>query len=216
MCDKPALFRFFRPDEISCLNFDANPEVTDDTLLFVNHLTGIRRLDLYQTEVSDRGLLYLVDLPNLSVLNVSKTMAVTGRGLAKLKRIGYLTELQAESVKEIGALIPSLRGSSSLQVLCLARDNLTKHDVEAIATCRNLQVLDIAHNPLVGDSAVAHLGRLTKLQQLSLKGCSATPLSIRVLKQLPLKTLSLSKDKWTPSSMNELHNALPKCSIVFY
>lgn len=57
----------------------ANPNVTDQTLDYLQAMTGLRELDLNYTQVTDEGLRTLSQLPRLRILRLRKTR-VTDQG----------------------------------------------------------------------------------------------------------------------------------------
>ncbi len=57
----------------------ANPDVTDQTLLYLTGLSELQELDLNDTQVTDRGLALVAELPRLRVLRLRGTK-VTDQG----------------------------------------------------------------------------------------------------------------------------------------
>lgn len=57
----------------------ANPDVTDQTLEYIEHFRVLKELDLSNTQVTDAGLLILKDLPALAVLYLARTK-ITDQG----------------------------------------------------------------------------------------------------------------------------------------
>jgi hypothetical protein len=73
----------------------ANPDVTDQTLVFIKDCKDLRELDLNRTQVGDDGLAVIAGLPKLEVLHMRGTK-VTDAGfkkylepLATLKQIDF-------------------------------------------------------------------------------------------------------------------------------
>jgi serine/threonine protein kinase len=214
MCERPAYFRLFRPDEISNLHLDSNISLSDDTLLFVDHLTGLRTLELYNTEITDHGLQHIEKLPNITDLNVSNTAGVTGRGLAKLRSLQNLEMLDACRIGDCRALLTALKGSKSLRKLVVAHDDLTDQDMKLIATCKNLSNLSVAKNDAITDAGISELAKLPRLKQLSVVGCSITDASLKMLSKMDLKCLTVDRKLLrTPLAFRELQAAMKGCAV---
>jgi len=75
-------------------------KVTDDGLLHLKGLTGVRVLDLSKTQVTDGGLVHLKGMTNLIDLRLAKTK-VTGAGLEHLKGL-YVLKLNHTKVRDAG------------------------------------------------------------------------------------------------------------------
>jgi hypothetical protein len=57
----------------------ANPDVSDETLLYLRGMDRLRELDLNDTKVTDEGLAVLAELPHLEDLRLART-AITDAG----------------------------------------------------------------------------------------------------------------------------------------
>jgi hypothetical protein len=71
----------------------ANPDVTDDTLVYVLPMQGLYELDLDDTQITDRGLALLKNLPHLERLHLKGTHITDAGFRENLLPIGSLMEL---------------------------------------------------------------------------------------------------------------------------
>ena len=77
----------------------ANPEVTDETLAYLEGMTKLYSLDLNDTQVSDAGLKHLKELPALKELRIKGTK-VTEAGFKE--HLGGLEEPRFIDVRNQG------------------------------------------------------------------------------------------------------------------
>lgn len=86
-----------RPD-VALLQM-ANPDVTDETLAFLEGMTKLYSLDLNDTQVSDAGLKLLKELPALKELRIKGTK-VTEAGFKE--HLGGLERLESIDIRKLG------------------------------------------------------------------------------------------------------------------
>jgi Leucine Rich repeat len=83
------LERISRFDDVSSLELNGSPAVTDDGLRHLGRMRRLRHLDLGGCRISDDGLAALRDLPELRSINLAWT-GVTDAGIAHLSRCPLL------------------------------------------------------------------------------------------------------------------------------
>jgi hypothetical protein len=189
VCEKPQIFRRFRPDEIWTLRLGDNPDVNDDVLLCLDHLTDLKFLYLFSTEVTDKGLAHIQHLKKIEELRLNNTKGVTGNGLAKMDCLKNLRQLDVDHCKNIGVALTALGGSPTLQAISLRNCDLTEQDLNTLCKFPNLISLTLDGNSKVTDSTISKLStRLPKLQILALWRCNVTPDVWRQIK-LPVATV---------------------------
>ena len=214
--ENPQLMRHFRGDEIAEIRLAQNPFLGDDFFFFINHLTGLRILDLEGTEITDRGLAYLEKLPDIQELSVSNTKGVTGNELSRLKCMRVLHILKADHVPNMSKVLSILarNKSNSITELQVMGTNLSDADLQKVRDFPNLIVLRAAQNKEITDVGVSKLVKLKNLKLLDLRFCQLTPACIQYLRQLPqLEVLNISTDKWSKNEQQALHSALPRCKF---
>jgi serine/threonine protein kinase len=194
-CEKPKTFRRFRPDELWRVDVSNLMEASDDLLISLDHLTGLRGLILVSVDISDAGLEHLKNLPNLKDVRVSDSK-ITGAGLAKLKCIKHLDELWIDQIENVQPVLKALDGSTTISYLSAKHDRLTDADMTCISHLPNLEELRLAHDP-INDAELAKLAGLKKLQELDLSHCKITSASIPTLLSFPrLSNLYLDISDW--------------------
>jgi Leucine Rich repeat len=83
----------------------ANPDVTDDTLDYLDGMTKLRELDLNDTKITDAGLAKLARFPALETLRLKDT-AITDAGFREhLMSLDKLRELDLRGTKVTGATV---------------------------------------------------------------------------------------------------------------
>ncbi|CAN5249042.1 hypothetical protein BH10CYA1_BH10CYA1_09660 [soil metagenome] len=216
LCKHPNYFEHFRDDEIAVLDFNWNDEVEDQALLYIDHLKSLREIGLESTEITDKGLAYIKELPGLVKLDVSNTKGVTGEGLSRLKSLPLLTDLRAEVVPNARLYLPILAKSKKISVLSLTASKITDSDLDVVKRCTSLRDLYLSKNAKVTDAGVAKLVVMPELADLDLYGCSITKNCANSLKAISkLRLLSIDARRWTEDDLKALHAALPKVRIEY-
>lgn len=215
VCEKPQIFRRFRPDEIWTLRLGDNPDVNDDVLLCLDHLSDLKYVYLWSTEVTDKGLAHIQHLKKLEELKVSNTKGVTGYGIAKMDCLKALHHLDADHCKNMGAALAALNGSAALQSTSLRSCDLTDQDLNSLCKLSNLVGLTLDGNENVTDSTIIKLAaHFPKLQTLSIWRCNVTPKCTEALKGMKhLSELTIRVDDWSLHDRVVLQRALPNCKI---
>ena len=177
-------------DEVTGVSLNwTKSTVTDDGLVHLRGLTGVRRLDLIGTQVTDAGLAHLQGLTALQSLDLGGTQ-VTDAGLTHLQGLRGLQTLSLNNTQVTGTGLAHLRGLTSLQALHLVNEKFT-------------------------DTGLAHLQGLTSLQELRLNGTQVTDAGLAHLKGLTgLRVLILINTQVTDAGVAELHQALPNCRQI--
>jgi hypothetical protein len=204
-------YRRFRPDDIYRLQLASNDRITDDTLLFIDHLTGLKVLTLEDTEVTDKGLAHL---KTLSLNYLTAPSAVTGEGLSQLN-LKSLTGLKANEVKGVSKVLEDLPAASpAFGFLCLKDDDLSNDDLDKIARLSALHMLEIARNARVTDQGIKKLIKLKHLKSLDIRELSITPACIEYLSKMPaLKELLITNSAWSEKDRIKLRQAIPNCTL---
>src|SRR5262249_32634341 len=102
--------------------------VLDGALIHVGRIPTIRKLDLTDaSRITDHGLAFLQDLPDLRVLHLRGT-AVTDAGL---EHLGQITRLESLALSRTAGVTDAgmqhLRGLTNLRALDLSETNVTDH-----------------------------------------------------------------------------------------
>jgi hypothetical protein len=204
------LFRKFRGDELRKITFGLDPFVTDDVLLTLDHLTGLRSLILTNCDITDQGMSYIANLPSLTELELGVTQ-VSGPGMGRMKWLKKLEIFQASHMKNISAFISAIQTSKSIRVLKLSRNHFAARDFEMLGHIPNLTALSVSTSNIT-DNDLQYLTKLKHLAALDVASCNITPAAIPYLKQMPaLRTLGITTAKWLAADRSRLETALPLC-----
>lgn len=195
----PKFLRAFRPDDLYYIDFsnaqsmqmdrfgavtDSNI-LTDDEMMFLDHLSGLKYLSIKGTRVTDKGLAYIGHLQNLRLLNINGT-DITGRGLQSTAFLQNLVWLDANNIRNGGAVISGLKGSKNIECLFLADAQLKNEDLRLLATMPNLQRLNIVFNADINDEGMKYLLPLHNLKEVELQDCNVTAKGLEALEQMHL------------------------------
>ncbi len=175
----------------------------------LSHMQTLKRLDLWDTPMTDEGCRHLSRLPNLIRLRLDYT-PVGDVGLAAL---GDATALHHLSLFQTNVGDAGLRGlsrSRSLGILEVASPHLTDDGLQdlwqiptlvelRLDTCggftdvgmrhlsriATLQLLQVTACPNVTSAGVAHFAGHAELETLDLTDCAITPDCVETLRTLP-------------------------------
>lgn len=171
--------------------------VTDADLELIAVLTGLKNLDLYETDVTSRGLRRLSECAELRILSLGNNDIddLDGlAGMAQLRELGL-----------IGMHVYRTGGGDEYP--------LTDTGTGVLATLTDLESLDLRFNPIT-DVTLERLAGLTKLRKLELDNTSITDHGLVHLRSLKnLEYLGLEDTPVTSKGAKELLGRLPKLRI---
>jgi len=151
--------------------------VTDSDLPLLAEQTSLGSLDLAMTRISDRGLLHLKPLTNLTDVNLYYAESVTDQGLAVLRSWKKLKRLNLRGTKITDSTLQLLNGLTALESLDIGFAQVT-------------------------DSGLSQLSALSQLKNFSLGGNKLTDAGLQALRLMPLITdLDLSGAQRTDSGL---------------
>lgn len=174
---------------LEVLNLADNRKVTDAGMEKLNRLSGLKKLVLVGTNISDRGILKLRGLKNLKTLTLSSSVGAAGlRHLARnfpglrelkitsplgadeyetfagMKRIEYLDLTEGKNVSDEG--LKSIGVMESLKTLFLFRSDITDAGLKHL---KNPLLEDLRlGNTRIRGSGLASLAQLKNLKALNL------------------------------------------------
>jgi hypothetical protein len=162
-------------------------KATDEQLALLASLSDLETLELGNNEgITDRGLIHLADLQNLSTLYLYQT-GVRGPGLAHLERL------------------PKLHSIS------LSRSELGDAGLKHLGNMLHLKWADLDQTHIT-DAGMADLAKAIGLETLSLRRTDVSDEGIRSLESLRnLKSLNLVGTRVTAAGVARLKRALPDC-----
>jgi hypothetical protein len=206
------LLRSFPANALACLALNST-SITDKDLAFVNHLSGLRRLELEDTDITDAGLEQLSKLSSLEYLRLSNTLV---RG----NTFGYLaaTNLKNLHLDNLALGARAFREVSKfkeLRWLNLSRVHLTDSALAELAQLPKLYGLIIPNNHTLTDIGLRKLVGMKQLRRLDLSSTGVTLGGVLALKGIPLKWLKLSSSFKSEQGSALLHRAFPHAVIEF-
>lgn len=185
--EQPEVFNSFRPFDLQHLigPFEIGETVeTKPAMPFIAKLAGIDTLNLSASNIDDDQVVYLNQMPNLKTLDLSSTR-LTGRGLAKLKRLKELESLRFGSNSDYEPMLLALQGSEKLKTLSLefVDPPLSEAEARIIASCKNIERLDL-ETSLTSNEALQILSKLPKLNYLNVQSCLISSNAVENFKKL--------------------------------
>lgn len=211
-CNSPSYFRRFRPDELYEIDINKNFDATSEVINYLDHLSGLEDLSLFDTEINDDCIPALNQLKGLKNLDLSDTN-MTGVGLAQMKTLNQLKALRVNQLTNVGPLILALQKSEAIDTLHIDSTTLTRKDMERITTIKNLTGLAVSGTK-IGLGGLEILSHCPKLDEIEIAGDGFQVTVIPFLKKFhSLKTVLLSCDFWSKEDMAQLRSSLPHVKL---
>ncbi|HEY5314151.1 MAG TPA: hypothetical protein VIK18_16585 [Pirellulales bacterium] len=238
--NKPALLD--RADDLPAQSFAVSAVelgrgrlVNDQSLANLDGLSGLKRLTLWETEITSNAAAHIRLHPSLSSLNVADTVfgdagieqiaGVTplvvfqangtpisdrgAQGLARMKKLHNLYLFNTQ-ITDAGATYLS---ELPLERLGLQGTRITDASLKQLVKCTRLQYLSLDRTA-VGDAGIALVARLPVLRELELHETRITDRSVEVLGSMKsLAKLTLSDPPISQAACDKLRAALPGCKI---
>ena len=137
----------------------------------LRQLTGLLRLDLSRTPLTDAGLAAIAVHAGLLELNLWGCDAISDEGLAALGALHSLERLELGRCTKLTAEgLRALQGLAHLSALGLAGTGIDDAGLAALRGLQALRTLDLAETQVAGEG-LAHLAELPGIWSLSLYGC---------------------------------------------
>ena len=169
--DKTIYQRIKREVAITDLSLESTP-TSDSNLKLLCSLRNLEWLNLYRTEITDRGVACLSDLPRLAHLPLGETQ-ITDKGL---KSIGKLTNLEYLGLRKTSISNEGLRHLKELKKLSglhLGETAVTNKGLPHLASLTTLKKLWL-HDTEINDQGLVALSKLNALQQLMVYNTGVT------------------------------------------
>ncbi len=135
-------------------------KVIDGLFSLIDGLDDLRALNIAGMRLTEAEVDRIARYPNLRALKVGP---LTWRGWLEFKRLGRLESLDIESPPTL-AVLRSMRG---LRRLRLQLEGVPRDELPALAGLSSLEELDIGYVTHCGDAALRHLAGLKRLRKLS-------------------------------------------------
>jgi serine/threonine protein kinase len=202
----------FHPDHLGGLDLShGQPEQKDSRLMHhVGLLTGLRLLDLDDSDIGDADLEDIKKLPLLEGLSLNRTN-ITGAALSRLPRLRQLRWISFSECRGASDLLVALRGCDKLQELDLHGDQLTATDFKTIATLSNLTLLHVNDCGLTSADLVT-LSSLSKLKGLGASDYKFTAeaiKSLKIMRKHGLEQLTIAGPGLSLDDMHKVTGIIP-------
>jgi Leucine-rich repeat (LRR) protein len=200
--------RFF--DDVDDVDLrDAN---ADAALAHVQKLTHLFALDLWESKVTDAGLVGFKGPTELRVLYLQKA-SVGDIGLKCLDQFAQLVTLDLSQTKVTDDGLQHLMGLTQLEMLSLDETNITDAGLKRLKDLIQLRHLTLDKTKIT-DAGLRSLKNLTQLEVLYLDDTNITDAGLVNLKGMArLQRLNLWGTKVTVAGVDDLRKALPNCGI---
>jgi hypothetical protein len=215
-----ALAHVGRLHDLQVLAISDCPNVTDESMAFLQDLQELKVVNMGRCRIGDRGAAYLAKLPKLERLQIHGG-SITDACLASLRGIRALDSLVVENPAITDAGLAQIRGMSSLLVLNVHSPGITDAGLAHAASLKSLQVLGLDDAQITDEG----LALLTDLKRLKIIDLSPTgpPLTDRALGHLHrlsgLEVINIGNLKhpatqFSNDAILELVRALPKLNLL--
>ena len=172
-------------------------------LELVAELEGIKSLMLEGTWLTDEGLKYLRDNPDLSQLVIGPSR-VTAAGLRHLATCPKLSTLILTQLRLPQESLIALQSFPALTDLNLLGSPISDDALVQLGALENIERLNLSRTRIT-DAGLVHLQKMTKLQTLAIQQTSTAGPGIAALNQCPnLKDLSLKGVHFPADSVQHL------------
>lgn len=156
-------------------------------------LTGLLRLDLDDSKISDQQISLLADIPNLEGLKLSRTDMKTLSGMARIKN---LRQIELRDTKIQNSALKNLVNLKHLNRVYLSHDEIGDEGLEILSTVPELAELDVSHTQIKLNSSKPIKG-FAKLKILNLASNELHEEGLRSLLRAPsLQLVYLKKTKF--------------------
>ncbi len=199
-------------DQLEELSLDSHL-ISDRGVDRIADIRSLKKLTLWGThgmKITDQGLKRFGQLPNLKNLgfggffNYLSAIPITDEGLANLKTLKSLEELDLRGTKITDEGLKTLKSMAGLRILNLYKTQVTDGGLEALAACPSLQDLILAGTE-VGDEGVKLLSRSQSLQRLNLSDTKIGDLALQFIPAFKkLTSLRITETKVSDEGLKHL------------
>jgi hypothetical protein len=202
---------------VSTFSMDDNFEQSmEDALLENLHsLQTLERLNLDRSDVTDKGLAYIRNLPRLNSLGLYECGVIKGdtfNALSTCPNLQFLNigDCTAFKIKNYAALSKF----SKLEEFQATNTTINDQSLQYLSQSRSLKIIDLRKNKAITDKGLRTLMSLKTLERLLLDETSVTADGIKSLAPLKLKVVNVpGRLAESPSDLAELKKALPGTAI---
>lgn len=161
------------------------PSVRDANLKNIKYLSELKILTFYDTWVTDAGLAYLKDLPNLETLRLGsydqrgpgpKTIPITDKGMEHVGQMKKLKNLELNKMSISDKGLAKLKPLTELEYLKIGYTLVTPEGIQTLGSFKNLRILVLEGNDEAANSSVINvISKMPKLHRLALSPIKIDP-----------------------------------------
>ena len=185
-----------------------------DALQHIASITGLQRLNLSYTDITDESLVLLAPLGKLRSLDLTST-EIGDVAAAHLESLAGLEELSLNYTRIGDKGVQAVAQLSNLKSLEIVRTRVTDAALTSLASLASLSHLNLNYTK-VTDRGLWSLSAMPSLRELLLDTAAISDAGLEVLRgHANLKVLNLYHTLVTQKGYDALHSALPDCRIVW-
>jgi Leucine-rich repeat (LRR) protein len=204
----PTVLAKCKPNQFIGINFNKMP-ITDAGLASIQNLTGLRALELSDTDIGDAGLKNIAKLRNLEYIDLDSTN-ISGAGVVALSPLTNMAFLMLARNPIGGQCLKTLATWPQLKILSLKETRLKDSDLSNLAAIPNLMEVDLSNNPDVSASGIQKLATCQTLIQMSVGWTGIKPSDAAAFKKLRhLQRLFIGGDTFVAADEQKWCKALP-------
>jgi hypothetical protein len=208
----PTVLAKCKPNQLIGINFNKMP-ITDAGLASIQNLTGLRALELSDTDISDAGLKHIAKLRNLEYIDLDSTN-ISGAGVPALGPLKNMLNLNLARNPIGGACLKTLATLPQLKILGLKDTRIKDSDLSCLTAIPNLTALDLSNNSDVSASGIQKLAACQMLRQMSVQWTAVKPGDAAAFKNFRhLKRLFIGGDTFVRADEQKWRNALPGVQV---
>jgi Leucine-rich repeat (LRR) protein len=163
----------------------------DRTLARVGEMTGLTRLEVYSTEVTDRGIVGLKNLTKLGHLGFYLAgPQLTDAGVAVIAEFSWLPSFAVHSPAITNSSLVELSKMPNLETLSIHAAKITNAGLKSLRGS-HLKSVEISYCDAVNDAGLKELQGMQKLRMLRLAGPTFTDAGMKNVVEMPLTNLTL-------------------------
>jgi hypothetical protein len=219
----PHCLRDFSAPVIECLrsasifSMDDNVEqsIEDVFLEDLPRLQGLERINLDRSDVTDKGIAYIKNMPRLNAVDIYECGVLKGdtiNALSTCPNIQFINMGDCSTFKATNyAALSKLPKLEDFQAM---NSRINDESLKYLSHTKSLRKLDLRGNKSVTDEGLRSLMSLKMLDRLSLEGTSVTAAGVKSLAPLKIKVINIPKElAKSPADLADLKKALPGTSI---
>lgn len=145
-----------------------NAAITDESLKQLSRSDTIRRIRVPRTQLTDRGVEYLLAAPQLELLDLVDCEGISDASLATIGQLPQLRNLRVSGSQITDQGLEHLSGLSKLAALGLQQTAVTDEGMAKLTALESLKEVNLYGTPIT-DAALAPLAELPRLEKARLR-----------------------------------------------